>query len=86
MARTPLQKQRRINDRAIRAAAGVKCRRKSTNVFIVAVIIAVCIFAFLTLNEHILNIEKLPSWSWIFGNRSHAVNIAVTDLYLPYFE
>ena len=85
MARTPLQKQRRINDRAIRAAAGVKCRRKSTNVFIVAVNIAVCIFAFLTLNELILNIEKLPSWSWIFGNRSHAVNIAVTDLYLPYF-
>lgn len=28
MARTPLQKQRRINDRAIRAAAGIKCRRK----------------------------------------------------------
>lgn len=86
MARTPLQKQRRINDRAIRAAAGVKCRRKSTNVFIAVVIIAVCAFAFLTLNEHILNIEKLPSWSWIFGNRSHMVNVAVTDLRLPYLK
>lgn len=86
MARTPLQKQRRINDRAIRAAAGVKCRRKSTNVFIAVIIIAVCAFAFLTVNEHILNIEKLPSWSWIFGDRSHTANIAATDLYLPYFE
>lgn len=86
MARTPLQKQRRINDRAIRAAAGVKCRRKSTNVFIAVVIIAVCAFAFLTLNEHILNIEKLPSWSWIFGSRNHAVNMSVVDIYLPYLK
>lgn len=84
MARTPLQKQRRINDRAIRAAAGVKCRRKSTKVFIMAVIVAVCAFAFLTLNEHILNIEKLPSWSGIFGNKNHSVSAVIYARYLPY--
>lgn len=85
MAKTPLQKQRRINDRAIRAAAGVKCRRKSTNVFIAAIVVVALAFVFLTINEHILNIEKLPSWSWIFGD-SHTVNVAVTDLYLPYLK
>ncbi len=51
---------------------------------IAAVIIAVCAFAFLTLNEHILNIEKLPSWSGIFGNKNHTVSAVIYDPYLPY--
>lgn len=70
MARTPLQKQRRINDRAIRAAAGVKCRRKSTNVLITLAVIIACVCIFMTLNEYVFNIEHLPCWSSIFGGKN----------------
>lgn len=69
MARTPLQKQRRINDRAIRAAAGIKCRRKSTNVLITLAVIIACVCVFMTLNEYVFNIEHLPCWSSIFGGK-----------------
>ena len=54
----------------IRAAAGVKCRRKSTNVLIALAVIIACVCIFMTLNEYVFNIEHLPCWSRIFSGKN----------------
>ena len=67
MAKTPLQKQRRINDKAIKAAAGVRTNRKSVNVTILCVAVVACTALFITLNTIWFHIDGFPVWSELIG-------------------
>lgn len=69
MAKTPLQKQREINDRAIRRVATAGTSRKSTGKTIpfsgLALIILIALF--ITLNQFVFKIDGVPRWDELFG-------------------
>ena len=79
MAKTPLQKQRRINDRAIKAAAGVKTNRKSVSIAILCVAVVACTALFITLNSIWFHIDGFPVWSELIGYNEPIINSPLAD-------
>lgn len=89
MAKTPLQKQRRINAKAIRrvAIAGTPRKSAAKSASLIGLILLVFIALFITLNQFIFKLEGVPSWSELFGIGSLSdTNIVEGELQVHFID
>ena len=69
MAKTPLQKQREINARAIKRAATAGAPQKNTGktVSLTGLVLIILIALFITLNQFAFKFDGVPRWDDLFG-------------------